>query len=915
MTYGDTPPAITASYVGFVNGDSSSSLTTAPGCSTAATSHSSVADSPYGSSCSGAVDPNYTISYSPGSVVVNPASLTVTASDGSMTYGGTPPTITASYAGFKNGDKASDLTTAASCSTRATSKSTVPSSPYPSSCSGASDSNYTISYTAGSVTIDPAPLTITASDGSMTYGGTPPTITVASYEGFQNGETSSNLTTAPGCSTTATSSSPVADSPYASSCSGAVDPNYAISYSPGSVVVNPASLTVTASDATATYGQMPKVSAQYSAFLNGDTAASLTTAPTCTSTDNGTAPVSGSPYVSSCSGAVDSNYSFSYVTGSVTVAPAPLTVTASSATFSYGGALPSITAIYSGFANGDSASSLTAPPTCSTTATSSSSVGTYPSSCSGAADGNYDISYAAGTVTVGQATPTVTVSGQSGQVTGPVTITVTVSGSPGASDPTGPVTVSDENNRCSITSLDASGSGSCALVENASENGKAVTASYSGDTNYTSVSGTTTESVQPAVPKVTLSGPSSAITGWITYSVTVSGNGAQPTGSVVISDGTSSCQAVFAAGLWSCPLQETTGTYQLTATYGGDSNYASTTGSASEVVNESQTSLSVSSPALVFGHEEMAAFSVVITWPPEPSSAPAPPANSTAEIMAGTKTVCTVSLSITEITYVNPLGNSGSYPEYTGTCTPAPDALPAGSYSTMAVFSGASGLFVGSSSTPSSLTVESAPTATTLTVSRTTTTYESEGAETLTALVSEPDVGSSFVTGGVTLKSGTTTLCAVSLVQGLGSCRLSRAQLSIGRHSLVAQFSGTSSLISSSSDPTTVVVDKALTTVGLTLSRGAVTFGSEQRARFSVKVTVPAGIASAPGIVVITSGSKRLCVIGLVHNQGSCSLTAKELPVGSHTVTAGYVGSSKLQASASRGHTVLVTRPPSSAKS
>lgn len=82
-----------------------------------------------------------------------------------------------------------------------------------------------------------------------------------------------------------------------------------------------------------------------------------------------------------------------------------------------------------------------------------------------------------------------------------------------------------------------------------------------------------------------------------------------------------------------------------------------------------------------------------------------------------------------------------------------------------------------------------------------------------------------------------------------------------------------------------------------------------------MKVTVPAGIASAPGTVVITSGSKRLCVIGLVHNQGSCSLTAKELPVGSHTVTAGYVGSSKLQASASRGHTVLVTRPPSSAKS
>ena len=55
---------------------------------------------------------------------------------------------------------------------------------------------------------------------------------------------------------------------------------------------------------------------------------------------------------------------------------------------------------YSGFVNGDSPSSLTSPPACSTTATSSSPVGTYPSSCSGAADPNYTISYVSGTVQV-----------------------------------------------------------------------------------------------------------------------------------------------------------------------------------------------------------------------------------------------------------------------------------------------------------------------------------------------------------------------------------------------------------------------------------------------------------------------------------------------------------------------------------
>ena len=212
FTYGGTPPTITASYEGFQNGDSVDDLSTAATCSTTATSSSPVADSPYASSCSGAVDPNYTISYSPGSVVVNPAALTVTASDESMTYGGTPPAITASYVGFVNGDSSSSLTTAPRCSTAATSHSSVADSPYGSSCSGAVDPNYTISYSPGSVVVNPASLTVTASDGSMTYGGTPPTIT-ASYAGFKNGDTASDLTTAPSCSTRATSKSTVPQLP------------------------------------------------------------------------------------------------------------------------------------------------------------------------------------------------------------------------------------------------------------------------------------------------------------------------------------------------------------------------------------------------------------------------------------------------------------------------------------------------------------------------------------------------------------------------------------------------------------------------------------------------------------------------------------------------------------------------------
>jgi hypothetical protein len=78
----------------------------------------------------------------------------------------------------------------------------------------------------------------------------------------------------------------------------------------------------------------------------------------------------------------------------------PLTITAPSATMTYGGTVPALTPTYSGFVNGDTAASLTTAPTCTTTATSTSPVGTYPVTCSGAVDPNYSFTYVAGTLTI-----------------------------------------------------------------------------------------------------------------------------------------------------------------------------------------------------------------------------------------------------------------------------------------------------------------------------------------------------------------------------------------------------------------------------------------------------------------------------------------------------------------------------------
>ena len=84
---------------------------------------------------------------------------------------------------------------------------------------------------------------------------------------------------------------------------------------------------------------MPTLTASYSGFVNGDTAASLTTQPTLTTTATASSHVSGSPYTITASGAVDADYSITYVTGSLTVTTAPLTITANNQTKAYAAAL------------------------------------------------------------------------------------------------------------------------------------------------------------------------------------------------------------------------------------------------------------------------------------------------------------------------------------------------------------------------------------------------------------------------------------------------------------------------------------------------------------------------------------------------------------------------------------------------
>src|SRR5204862_2452373 len=90
------------------------------------------------------------------------------------------------------------------------------------------------------------------------------------------------------------------------------------------------------------------------------------------------------------------------VWSSVTVCTVRLTITADNKPKAYGAALPTLTASYAGFVNGDTAASLTTAPALSRTAASRVGKGGSSSRAAGADDADYTISYGEGQLTGGE---------------------------------------------------------------------------------------------------------------------------------------------------------------------------------------------------------------------------------------------------------------------------------------------------------------------------------------------------------------------------------------------------------------------------------------------------------------------------------------------------------------------------------
>jgi hypothetical protein len=167
----------------------------------------------------------------------------------------------------------------------------------------------------------------------------------------------------------------------------------------------PQTITVTPDNQSITYGDATPTYTWTTSSTGTDT---LVTPPTC---DVAGAPTAAGSYTIACSGATaPAGDTVVYNTGTLAIAPAPLTVTADDQSAVFGAGDPTFTSSVSGLLNGDT---LTTPATCSVVGAHRDAA-SYPITCTGAdAGANYTISYQPGSLSVTKAPVVVTADNQS----------------------------------------------------------------------------------------------------------------------------------------------------------------------------------------------------------------------------------------------------------------------------------------------------------------------------------------------------------------------------------------------------------------------------------------------------------------------------------------------------------------------
>ena len=447
-----------------------------------------------------------------------------------------------------------------------------------------------------------------------------------------------------------------------------------------------------------------------------------------------------------------------------------------------------------------------------------------------------------------------------------VTVNFTVTPvAPGAGAPTGNVTVSDGTDSCTATVA----AGSCTIAFS-SAGSKNLTATYAGDTNFNASpasasvphtvdkTNTTTSLASSVSPSVF----GQSVTFTATVNVTAPGAGT-PTGSVEFFDGATSLGTVALSG-GTATLSISTlavGPHTISATYGGDANFNTSSGNVSQTVNKAGTTTTITTSGSPSSYGTLVTFTATVTVNLPGAGTP----SGTVEFFDGATSLGTVALS------------SGTATLNISTLEVGPHTITA-SYGGDANYNNSSGTVnqsVGQAATTTTVTSGINPSVFGQPVTFTATVASGAGTPTGTV---------EFFDGAASL--GTATLTA-------GSATLTTSTLIAGTHPITGVYSGDTNYATSTSVPLDQIVNQADTTTTLSDTPDPSVVGQMVTFNYTVSVVAP-GAGIPTGNVTVSNGTDN-CTGTVV--AGSCTITF--IAPGTSNFTAAYAGDANFAGSTS----------------
>ena len=446
----------------------------------------------------------------------------------------------------------------------------------------------------------------------------------------------------------------------------------------------------------------------------------------------------------------------------------------------------------------------------------------------------------------------------------PVTFTAAVTQVPGAPSATGTMTFSDGSTALGTVAL-VTGSASFTTATLAAGT-HAISAAYSGDTNYQTATAGLSQSVNLGTvsTKLTPSSNPSKYGQPVTFVATVApvtGTGVA-TGAVTFTDGGSTLGVVtLTAGSASFTAPSlNVGIHPIAVTYSGDANFQPANGTLSQTVNSATTSTTVKSSLNPSVYNQPLTFVATVT-----------PATATGSVTftAGTATIGVVALG----------GGSASI---------TVPALSAGTQTVSAVYGGSSTFQASSGSVSQAVTLSP----TTVTIASSLNPASINQSVAFTATVAGQYAGTP--TGSITFfKNGAALGSPVPV--SAGSAKLTTSFATAGTLPISASYSGDPNFLSGSAPALNETVKGISTATSLKSSASTSLAGAQ--VQFTATVTPSSG--SIPNGEQVTFASGSVVLGKAATSNGVATLSTTALPAGTDSVTASYPGDSTYAASTS----------------